>query len=204
MNLLKKGLRIESTIRIFKVQIHESRFTSPPAWIDKDWFCVIVLRIRQDLWGFVGFMKKGRIFWKSVYESNSGTKSFETLRFVIYYMKWIRIHIVRHESNLFEVRICGHNTVQIHGFAKRIHVFMNLLYDSRILAKTLLFIGQVGHEDLKHMLKDLSWKIYLSRGDTMFIDLSNLVALVSYIRPSPKLQMSLYRSPCVLVHGTVI
>jgi hypothetical protein len=80
MNLLKKGLRIESTIRIFKVQIHESRFTSPPAWIDKDWFCVIVLRIRQDLWGFVGFMKKGRIFWKSVYESNSGTKSYETWR----------------------------------------------------------------------------------------------------------------------------
>jgi hypothetical protein len=48
---------------------------------------------------------------------------------------WIesRIRIVGYESNLFGVRICGHDTVRIHGFAKWIHVFMNLLYDSCIL-----------------------------------------------------------------------
>jgi hypothetical protein len=44
-----------------------------------------------------------------------------------------RIRFVRHETNLFEVRIRIHNTVRIHGFAKRIHVLTNLLYDSRIL-----------------------------------------------------------------------
>jgi hypothetical protein len=52
---------------------------------------------------------------------------------MIHDTKQIRICIVKHESNLFGVRICDHETIQIHGFAKRIHVFMNLLYDSRIL-----------------------------------------------------------------------
>ncbi len=44
-----------------------------------------------------------------------------------------RIRSVGYQSNLFGVRICSHDTVRIHGFAKRIHVFTNLLYDSRIL-----------------------------------------------------------------------
>jgi hypothetical protein len=38
---------------------------------------------------------------------------------------------VRHESNLFGFRIRDHDIKRIHGFAKRIHVFTNLLYDSR-------------------------------------------------------------------------
>jgi hypothetical protein len=41
--------------------------------------------------------------------------------------------IVRHGSNIFGVRICDHNMIWIHGFAKWIHVFTNLLYNSRIL-----------------------------------------------------------------------
>ncbi len=32
------------------------------------------------------------------------------------------------------IRIRSHDTVRIHGFAKRIHVFTNLLYESRILS----------------------------------------------------------------------
>ncbi len=40
----------------------------------------IELRIHQDLWGFVGFMKTGQILWKSVYESNPRTKSFENIK----------------------------------------------------------------------------------------------------------------------------
>ncbi len=43
--------------------------------------------------------------------------------------------LVRHGSNLLGLRIRDHNTIQIHGFAKPIHVFTNLLYDSRILSK---------------------------------------------------------------------
>ncbi len=34
-NLLKKGIRIEAAIRIFKVWIRTSEFASPPAWIHK-------------------------------------------------------------------------------------------------------------------------------------------------------------------------
>jgi hypothetical protein len=50
-----------------------------------------------------------------------------------------RIHIVRHGSNLFGVRICDHDTIRIHGFAKRIHVFNILLYDFRILISNTFF-----------------------------------------------------------------
>ncbi len=73
--LSKKVLRIESAIKIFKVWIHESGFASPPAWIRKDLFCAIVLRILQDWWGFIGFVKTGQIFWKSVYKSNPRIES---------------------------------------------------------------------------------------------------------------------------------
>jgi hypothetical protein len=38
-----------------------------------------------------------------------------------------------YETNLFGVRIRDYDTKRIHGFAKRIHVFTNLLYESRIL-----------------------------------------------------------------------
>ncbi len=58
-NLLKKALQIKYAIQIFRVWIQESGFASPPAWICKDSFCAIVLRIHQDLWGFVGFVKTG-------------------------------------------------------------------------------------------------------------------------------------------------
>jgi hypothetical protein len=34
----------------------------------------------------------------------------------------------RHKSNLFGVRIRDHDTIRMHGFAKRIHVFTNLLW----------------------------------------------------------------------------
>ncbi len=77
MNLLKKALQIESAIQIFKVWICESRFGSPPAWLHKDSFHAIVLRIRQDSWGFVGFVKTGRIFGSSGHETNP---QFESLR----------------------------------------------------------------------------------------------------------------------------
>jgi hypothetical protein len=56
-NLWKTGLRNESTIRIFGSSGHEANprneslrfgFANPPAWIRKDSFCAIVLRIRED------------------------------------------------------------------------------------------------------------------------------------------------------------
>jgi hypothetical protein len=79
-NLLNKALQIKSAIRIFKVRICKSGFTSPPAWIRKDSFCAIVLRIRKDSWGFVGFVKTGRIFGKLVYKMNPWKESLKTLR----------------------------------------------------------------------------------------------------------------------------
>jgi hypothetical protein len=38
-----------------------------------------------------------------------------------------------HETNLLKSGLVIHDTVRIHGFAKRIHVFTNLLYKSRNL-----------------------------------------------------------------------
>ena len=77
-NLWKFRSRNESTKRIFKVRIRESGFANPPAWIRKDSFRGIVLRIRKDSWGFVGFVKTGRIFGSSGHETNP---RFESLRF---------------------------------------------------------------------------------------------------------------------------
>jgi hypothetical protein len=140
-NLWKTGLRNESTIRIFGKPAYETNpqyeslrfgFASPPAWICKDSFCAIVLRIRKDSRGFVGFVKTGRIFGKSVYETNPRNESFENIK-----DSWFTIRnesgFVNHETNLFGVRIRDYDTKRIHGFAKRILVFTNLLYDSRIL-----------------------------------------------------------------------
>ena len=45
---LKLSLRNESTKRNFMVRIRESGFANPPAWIHKDSFRAIVLRIRED------------------------------------------------------------------------------------------------------------------------------------------------------------
>ncbi len=123
-NLLKKSLRIESAIRIFKVWILESGFASLPAWIRKDSFCAIVLRICQDSWGFVGFVKTGRIFGSSGHETNP---RFESLRIGLANL-WSWIRQSQNEMNLFGVRIRDYNT-------KRIHIFTHLLYDSRILTK---------------------------------------------------------------------
>ncbi len=56
-NLWKTGLRNESTIRIFRKHVYETNprneslrfgFANPPAWIRKDSFRAIVLRIRED------------------------------------------------------------------------------------------------------------------------------------------------------------
>ena len=77
---LKLSLQNESTKRIFKVGICESGFANPPAWIRKDSFRAIVLRIRKDSWGFVGFVKTGRIFGESVYKTNPRNESFENIK----------------------------------------------------------------------------------------------------------------------------
>ncbi len=131
-NLWKTGLRNESVIRVFKVWIRESGFPNLPAWICKDSFPAIVLRIYQDLWGFVGFVKTGRIFGSSGHKTNPRFKS-------------LRIGLMNPDSQICEVGFVNHETkqiflesgfmttIQIHGFAKRIYIFTNLLYDYRIL-----------------------------------------------------------------------
>ncbi len=139
-NLLKTGLQIESAIQIFQV----SGFASPPARIHKDsgfanlyfydLFCALVLRIFEDSWGFIGFVKIGQIFenWQDLW-FKIWNESFQ-LRILCSRIRYeSRICFVRHRSNLFGVRIGDHDTIQIHGFTKRIHVFTTLLYDSRNL-----------------------------------------------------------------------
>ena len=79
-NLSKTGLRNESAIQILKVWICESGLANPPAWIRKDLFRAIVLRIRKDSWGFVGFVKTGQIFGESVYKTNPRNESFENIK----------------------------------------------------------------------------------------------------------------------------
>jgi hypothetical protein len=91
-NLWKFRSRNESTKRIFKVRIRESGFANPPAWICKDSFRAIVLRIRQDSWGFVGFVKTARIFESSGHETNPRFKS-------------LRIGLTNPDSRICEVRI---------------------------------------------------------------------------------------------------
>jgi hypothetical protein len=99
-NLLKKALQIESTIQTFKVRIRESGFGSPPAWIHKDLFCAIVLRIRQGSWGFIGFVKTGWIFRSSGHETNPQFKSS-------------RISLANPDSRICLVRIRDYHTKQI-------------------------------------------------------------------------------------------
>ncbi len=63
-NLMKPGLRNESTIRIFWMPYG---FANPKYGIRMDSYLFKVrlcTKIREDLWGFVGFVKTGRIFWK--------------------------------------------------------------------------------------------------------------------------------------------
>jgi hypothetical protein len=99
-NLWKTGLQNESGIRIFKVRIRESGFANLPAWICKDSFRATVLRIRQDLWGFVGFMKTGRIFGSSGHETNP---RFESLR----------IGLANPDLRICEVGFVNHETKRI-------------------------------------------------------------------------------------------
>ncbi len=76
-------------------------FANPPAWIRKDSFRAIVLRIRQDSWGFVGFVKTGRIFGSSGHETNP---RFESLR----------IGLTNPDLRICEVRI--RDTIQNKSF----------------------------------------------------------------------------------------
>jgi hypothetical protein len=132
----------KSRIRIFWKHVYKMnprnkslRFglANLPAWIRKDSFRAIVLRICQDSWGFVGFVKTGRIFGSSGHKTNPRFESLRIARESGFPNLWSWIRQSRNETNLFGVRIRDYNTKQIHGFAKRIHVFTNLLYDSRIL-----------------------------------------------------------------------
>ncbi len=84
-NLSKTCLQNESKKWIFKVQIPKSGFANPPAWIHKDSFRAIVLRIHQDSWGFIGFVKTGWIFGSSGHKTNPQFKS-------------LRIGFVNHET----------------------------------------------------------------------------------------------------------
>jgi hypothetical protein len=91
----------------------------------QDSYGFVVCLCSKDTWGFVGFIgfvKKGRILSKTVYETNPRYGYLKTLV------------TNRNKTNFFKSGFVIHDTVRIHGFAKRIHVFTNLLYESRILS----------------------------------------------------------------------
>ena len=86
------------------------------------------------------------IFWKLRHETNPRNKSFwkwldswSTIRNDSFQ---VRIRDPRYESNLFKSRFVTYESI-------RIHVFTNLLYDSRIL-KIIIWIP--GCEDLKFLV----------------------------------------------------
>ncbi len=87
-------------ILFFCIYLRESGFANSPAWICKDSFCAIVLRIRQDLWGFVGFVTTARIFGSWGHETNP---RFESLR----------IGLTNPDSRICEVRIRDYDTKRI-------------------------------------------------------------------------------------------
>ena len=95
---------------------------------------------------------------------------------MIHDTKRIRIRDSRYKTNLLKSGFVIHDTVRIHGFAKRIHVFTNLLYDSRILknnplcsvseeiseVKKILDLSESGQDKLKlnQMTSSVSLKIF--------------------------------------------
>jgi hypothetical protein len=94
-NLWKTGLRNESTIRIFGKPAYKTNpryeslrfgFASPPAWICKDSFRAIVLRIRED----------SLDSWKQVESlKNQSTKRIHETNL----LKTLRIRDPRYETN---------------------------------------------------------------------------------------------------------
>ncbi len=79
-NLMKPGLPNKSTIRIFWMPYgfaNLKRRIRTDSYLFKVRLCT---KICEDSWGFFGFVKTGQIFWKSVYESNPQTESFENIK----------------------------------------------------------------------------------------------------------------------------
>jgi hypothetical protein len=79
----------------------------------------------MDSSGFIGFVKTGWIFWKSVYKTNPQNESFENIK-DSWSTIWKKSGFVNNKTKRIFLES---------GFAKQIHVFTNLLYDSRILKK---------------------------------------------------------------------
>jgi hypothetical protein len=94
------------------------------------WFVMIrwICENSSNLWKFRS--RNESTIW--IFKNRTHESGFANL--------WSQDLWLRYETNLFGVRIRDYDTKQIHGFAKRIHVFTNLLYDSRILNLTPLFI----------------------------------------------------------------
>ncbi len=118
MNLWKTGLWNESAIQIFKVWICESGFANPPAWIRKDSFHAIVLRICQDSWGFVGFVKTGWILGSSGHKTNPRLES-------------LRIGLTNLDLRICEVGFINHETKWIFLESGFVTTIQNESMDSR-------------------------------------------------------------------------
>jgi hypothetical protein len=141
----KTNPRNESFENCVTKQIHETNllktrgFASPNPKDSDGFVYPIVLRIREDsldsldLSNLLKIASRNesakRIFWKWL-------DSWSTIRNESFR---VRICDPRYESNLFKSVFMTYESIRIHGFAKRIHVFMNILYDSRILTSFTLY-----------------------------------------------------------------
>ncbi len=163
-------LRNESTKRIFGKQAYETNpqykslrfgFTNPPVWIRKDSFCAIVLRICKDSWGFVGFVKTGRIFGSSGHKRNPRFKS-------------LRIGLVNLDSRICEV-----------GFVTTIRnksTFLRISYTipASLVLTNLIFLRlsrwflcfSVSAKFIFEICADVFWLAFISRLFTYTISFS--------------------------------
>jgi hypothetical protein len=119
-NLWKTGQAYETNPRYESLRFG---FANPDSRICQPGF--VSCYSTKDLSGFV---KTGRIFG-----GHKTNPRFESLRIGLTNpdLRICEVGFVNHETNLFGVRIRDYDT-------KRIHVFTNLLYDSRILTYLLI------------------------------------------------------------------
>ena len=122
MNTNKKVFRINRLQNEGTLFSKDAGFVYKSLWIETNWviwdFCFYQTNPQNESLRFGFANPDSRV-------QNLRIRKDSDLRISIFKDSWSTIR--------YESRIRGHDTVRIHGFAKRIHVFTNLLYESRNL-----------------------------------------------------------------------
>ena len=127
-----------------------------------------------------------RIFWKCVTKRIRETNLLK--------IDWIRDS--RYKTNLLKSGFVIHDTVRIHGFAKRIHVFTNLLYESRNLKNYTYLLYQLELRSKLNMTEDVEQvsvrvlnklTLCINPSTVILPNVSNLTGLDNYNLESQKI-----------------